>query len=529
MIGFQAPLWLLLLGLIPLIRWLHRFRFDSTTWPSTTLFLWVGLQRQTPDKGSPGEPDPRWMLRALITGLLILMLAKPFLQDARGQPVEVWIDDSLSMFTLERSQTRIQAGLLQLQSYLDEHGFSRIELHSLGDPAARLSLDPEDSANWAARMDAWTSQPRSEPLLPPAVTLSKRANHILITDGADKAVNRWAQTAPLVHIIRTGELRQNFVLGEFSLRDSMLESEPVQGSARVHNLGESASRLRLVIKQRDNIVEALDLEIPPWGSALSTFSIDPGNSGSLVAQLESSDDPLLQDNNLALDIASQRSSIGYTLFGDCAPGFRAVIRSHPAFVKVDDGADVLINCSDELVDSMLPTLRLHPARDLRHTAQAAHWHQQLTMGLLPVFAGVAYSNTAPVLSSQGIPILSADGRILILQNTGSRKVIECYLDTHDAAFSREALYPLLMLALLGRLSDGNLETAPQSIRRNIAASRILAEALPVNTAPRVSVQSLESITTPSDKLILFAVLLLLLADAALGLYRASSSPGSSSR
>lgn len=520
MIGFQAPLWLLGLGLLPLIRWLHRFRYHSETWPTTTLFLWKRAQRQASTRSDPGKPDPRWMLRALISALLVLMLARPFLQLGENLEAEVWVDDSLSMFTVEGSSSRLQAGFRRLLTYLDEHGFSRIRVHSLGDPAARLSLDTGDSAELAARLAAWASQPRAEPRPPPAATLSKRVSHVLVTDGADTALNRWARTAPLSHVIRNGELRRNLVLSELGLRAAMVDGEPVQGSARIHNLGDSASRVRLEINGQGGVIHARDLEIPPWGSALETFSIEPGSTGPLHARLISVDDPLALDDRLTLDLTELRATIGYRLVGDCSRALVAVIRSHPAFVRRDGEADLIIDCSAETLDGMLPVLRLHPAIDLRRSEQRAHWHRQLPSGYLPIGAGLPYSAAAPALTSANMPILSADGRMLILQRPGPRKIIDCYLDSGDADFTREARYPLLMLALLARLSGRDLEMAPLTVERDTSAS-LIAPADLSTAAARVGPRAE---TTPLRNPLLVAVILLLLADAALGLSRARGNP-----
>jgi hypothetical protein len=517
MIGFQAPLWLLLLGLIPLIRWLHRFNLQSTTLPSTTLFLWSGLQRRSSSDGSPGKPDPRWVLRALISSLLILALAKPQLQGTHEPPLEVWVDDSLSMFTLEQGHSRLQAGLLQLQSYLGEHKFSRIQLHSLGDPAEVLSLDPEDTSAWDNQLNPWSSHPRAEPLPPPLVTLSAQASHVLITDGADRSLNRWAGSAPLRHVIRSGNLRQNLALSRLSLRESLTDSGLIAGSARIDNLGDSGQSLRLVISQQESIIKTLELEIPPLASRSTTFSIAPDSKGSLEAQLQSSDDPLPLDDSLELDLADLRSPLGYSVLGDCERSFIAAIDSHPALVRMNAGADVLINCSAEAQNSTLPELVLHPVSNLRRTTQSAHWHQSLSTDYLPLTAGVAYSNAAPTLASANTPILSANGRMLILQRPGTDKVIDCYIDTGDAAFSREAQYPLLMLALISRLSGRNLETVPLTIDRDPQASRITPIAFPVGAASRASPRpAVILLTTP----ILFAIFLLLVTDAVLGRFTA---------
>jgi len=511
-IGFQAPLWLLLLGLVPLIRWLHRFRTQSSILPSTTLFLWSGLQRSSIDDGNPDKPDPRWILRALICSLLVLALARPQLQTTEPPPLEVWIDDSLSMFTLEQGQSRIQAGLQQLYAYLGEHEFSAIRLHSLGDPGAVLSLEPADNASWGTRLGNWIAGPRAEPMPPPLVSLSQQGIHILITDGADDNLNRWAGSAALTRIIRSGELRQNLALGRMSLRNSLNDSAGIAGSARIDNLGDAAASVRLVIEHQADVVETREYEIPPLGNSMGTFSLTDGSTGVVEARLESNDDPLPFDDSLRLDIAGLAPAVAYSIIGDCDPGLMTVIESQPALVNANERADVRIDCGAGAQDSTLPTLVLHPVSNPRRSTQSAHWHSELSTGYLPIAAGLAYSDAAPALSSANKAILSANGRMLISSRPGAGKIIDCYLDIGDAAFTRQAQYPLLIIGLLSHLGGRSLETLPLGTSRDPRASLITPTAIPPGTSANTVRQRVEvSYTSP----ILLAVLLLLLADAAL--------------
>jgi len=60
-ISFQSPIWLSLLVLLPVIRWLHRFRQQSRTFPSTSLFLWQNFEQNKNSDGNRSKPDPRWL------------------------------------------------------------------------------------------------------------------------------------------------------------------------------------------------------------------------------------------------------------------------------------------------------------------------------------------------------------------------------------------------------------------------------------------------------------------------------------
>jgi hypothetical protein len=435
---------------------------------------------------------------------------------------DVWVDDSLSMFTREQGQTRIQAALQDLLSYLDEQRFSRIRLHSLGDPAASLALEGEDRSAWAARMSGWADRPRAEPSPPSAITLSQQRRHILLTDGADEALNRWVQSAPLTYVIRTGTLGDNLVLSRLALRAPLNDSGIVEGTVRVENLGDTAKRLRLVIERQATMVRAVDVELAPHGNHVAAFSLAAGETeGLLEARLQADGDPLPLDDSLQIDIAQLHPAIAYRLTGNCEPGFLAVLESHPALARTGGSAGLSIYCEGGPTDPAPPALVLHPATTPLRSTQRAHWHRELAMGYLPVGAGAAYNERAPLLASPGTPILSADEHMLIAGDSATAEVVHVYLDFGDAAFAHEAQYPLLILGLLSEITGYELDTAPATSSRDPSASRIRPLPLPVGDAtPPPPDANAISFRKP----IIALLLLLLLADAVPAFRSAAGKP-----
>ena len=139
MLSLAYPLWLLGWLSLPLIRWLHRFSVGDKTILVSALFLWPPPTAAETTGRRPGKPDPRWRLRALVVMALILALAGPRLELAGEHIIEVWVDDSLSMQTLENGKTRLQTGFDKLYSALLETGATRVLLHSLVNPAIEKS------------------------------------------------------------------------------------------------------------------------------------------------------------------------------------------------------------------------------------------------------------------------------------------------------------------------------------------------------------------------------------------------------
>lgn len=512
-INLQAPLWLFLLILIPLIRWMHRFKRLSSTHPSTTLFLWHSFQHHQGAGGSPASPDRLWLLRALITILLVLALADPALQNGQGHSIEVWLDDSLSMFTEEDEQRRIHLALKQLGQYLAETEASQIQLHSLGNPGSSITLDPGNASGWPDQLGRWTDQPQAEPLPPPAATLSPLSNHILLTDGADIELNRWARSAPLRHVIQAGRASQNIALTRLSLRKPLDESGIINGVARIDNLTDTAQNIRLILQHEKEIIKTQQLDIPAHEKTIITFSIADKKRGQILARLEGANDPLPLDDELRLNLEKLNPALRYKKLGRCSQHVEAVLDSHPSLMQADSEPEVIIDCSGEIGESILPLLRLQPTHSLLRTTHKAHWHNNSALQSLVMAAGLPYSDRAPALSSTGSPILSANGRMLILKQAETdRQIIESYISSSDPLFALYPEYPLLITGLLGQLTGRNLDMAPLTASRETESSRIKPNSFSIKPMELHESQSMAASIAP---LLILASLILLTVDAAI--------------
>jgi len=526
MFSFHSPLWLILLLVIPLIRWLHRFRRQSGSIPGTTLFLWNKIKQHVDNDGTIGKPHRQWLLRALIASLFILSLSGPSLVNKGSRSVKIWLDDSLSMFAREDRHLRIQTALQQLQQYLVEHKPLQIQLHSLGDPALSLILDADDQSTWTAQLSKWASGPRGEPSPPPTAFLSPVDDHILITDGADKNLNQWAQTAPLHKLIQVGHTEQNIALTHLSLRQSLNPSGTTNGIAQIHNLSATAQKIRFVVllkeQQDKQIIKTQIFDLPASGKKIIPFSTEAVKQGKLLARIEVipevaakgiSIDALPADNELQLDISKAFRAVRYRILGQCSRYVLAVLNSQASFLQTNKTADLLLDCTGQSRPAMLATLKLHPSGTRQRTRQTAHWHNSghgnITTNSLRIAAGLAYNDSAPLLTANAIPLLSADKRLLIMKHPGEHQLIDCYIDTYDPAFTRQAEFPLILLDLIYQLIEQSPETAPLSISRDIDASRI--KTMPLAITP---VQQSEALTTDTSYtyLLLIIALLLLMLD-----------------
>jgi hypothetical protein len=104
MSGLLQPWWLIAMGVIPWIHWLHRKQAPLSVHSVSAVFLW----QDGPTEAAPGRqqqpPDPAWRRRALITALVIAALTTPYIEREHAT-VTIWLDDSLSMQTVRQELT----------------------------------------------------------------------------------------------------------------------------------------------------------------------------------------------------------------------------------------------------------------------------------------------------------------------------------------------------------------------------------------------------------------------------------------
>ena len=106
---FATPAWLFGLLLVPVIWYLHRTGPILRRHPVASLDLWRDAQLEAMQAGRRRRADPAWIRRAIIAASLSLALAGPTLPRG-GERVTLWVDDSLSMQTVNRAGRGWSAG-----------------------------------------------------------------------------------------------------------------------------------------------------------------------------------------------------------------------------------------------------------------------------------------------------------------------------------------------------------------------------------------------------------------------------------
>ncbi len=472
MIAFSTPVWLLLLGLLPWLRWLHRFQRQGRLQPTSALFMWRHIRQSEGIAGNaPASPDPRWRLRALIIALMILTLADPLSQSTRGYSLVVWLDDSLSQFTREGAHTRLQQGIDQLVDRVKEGNSHQLRIHSLANPAMSLMLRPGEDPDWIGRLKRWTVSPRGEPQPPPPALMHQDAHQIVLTDGADATLNHWLRRATGIEIIQTGTQRNNSALTRLAVRRPLGPSQQTDGIVELSNLGQNEVTARLILIQHGRVIHSRVITLAAGESNLQHFSLALDSQADLIARLQTTGDPLLADNELRLPIASRMQPVHVLTTGSCSPHLQAFLAAHPALEQTSRDPDISIACGTSNKATSIPLLRLHPVNGNRKTQSSGHWHaEKLQHITLP--KGLRFGQPGDDLAGQRETLWVADNTSLLTETLAPAHVIDVNFDLQSSALAGGPQYPLLLSALIERLVQRPLSESALQVSRPSEASRI---------------------------------------------------------
>lgn len=477
MFEWSAPWVLAGLGLVPLIRWLHRFRELGTSQPVAALFLWAssatppegGLQRQ--------PPDPRWRRRALLVALLVLAMAGPTLRTEAPTTVQVWWDDGVSMHTLEAGQSRHQIAATRLLQTLSDQGVTDIELRRLRGVGEVLRLQAGEASDHAAALAAWLAKPPDGADRPALPRLEQDRVHWLVSDGADHRVASWASLAPLQRVVPVGTATENLALTLLSVRPPADGNDAIEGLALVHNTGLAPAQARIKASAGADPLSSEVIELAPDANHPWRFSLPPGATAVRV-ELERVGDhieALRLDDALELDTSTLGRSRRVLLDPACPSTLLHALGSHPRLTVLhDDSAapDLVAACSAAAPGGSLPLLWLPPATSVHRMPTAdAYWlddPQRATSRLR--FDAPPRINTAA--TADGTPALAVLDQPLALLAGEPRRILTVLLDLDDPALQTSAAFPQLVAGLLERLLGEETLAPHLAVERPLAAARI---------------------------------------------------------
>lgn len=514
MLSLASPFWLLGWLSLPVIRWLHRFTVGDRNVTVSALFLWPPPSVTAAAGRKPGKPEPYWRLRALIVALLMLALAGPALEGAGEHTIDVWVDDSLSMQTVENGQTRLQTAFDQLDGALLATGATHVQLHSLLNPAVQISWRADNLQHGRERWPGPVLSGSAHPRPPLTALMNRNHEHWLITDGADPGLDAWAGKAPLNRILQNGKAGDNAAVTLLSVRPGLGKGGAAQVLLTVHNLGMQATTRVLSVYAGDALRYREALQLLPYDRRNIRFALPvSGSPPSLRATLTPADS-LAADDTLSLAASSALSPVSVSMDVDCPSVLKTALRTHPriritATPQVHHDMRVVCkNASEPQVDG--PTLRIHPL------------HSPQPLSFSPSWSGSEQRIDWPLLRREWLyadPVVSQPGKFKLLFGTADHplitasetapRIIDVFLDIAEPTLVRQPEYPALIDGLLATTLGRPLLEESFSTERSVAESRIAPQPLPSparNTPPSLS-QADRTDLSPS--LIVLAALLLM--------------------
>lgn len=451
------PWWLITLGIIPIIRWLHCRDAPLYLHAVSAVFLWP-TQASEIDAGSKrSPPDPAWQRRALIASLLIIALAAPEV-DLEQEKVVVWIDDSLSMQAIENGETRMATAERALELALADYASTNITRHFLADTLP-ASLDGQ-TANW------------------------------LVTDGASERIRVWAGQFSLDRVIQTGTATNNSGITRLSLRRSLIDSEVFQVLVSVSNTGNDTDERSVQLLLGGQLHDAATVIIEPGQLAHWRTSI-PADTDAIIATLNAGD--VLEDDD-HLNITETALRPLRVLIGeDCSHNLRLALDAHPALdTRSGEPGDLLVTCSQEMlsdVDSRAGShsgARIHVVQGPAvHVTSMPVWLPSDRMsGTLQLPVDKLRAATWPrAPDDEQTVLLQSDGSPLILvsgSQDAKTSIIETVIDLQHSGFAKQPEYAALVATLVDAAVGTTTLDAVVSQKRDVADTVIRPTRISIN-------------------------------------------------
>lgn len=517
--GFINPLWLIALGLIPLIRWLHRWQSPLSSWPVSALFLW---KNPTADQQAGKEkrpPEPAWRRRALAAAFMITALSGPYLQ-SESRSLTVWIDDSLSLGTIENGSTRLETLFARLASALEEHdpAWEEITLRSLTNPGRAQHYSAGDFG--AIDPDDWQAGRSAEPANLTIPFLTAQSSHWLLTDGATQDVHTWAQQASLQRVIQAGVQTENSALTKLAVRRGLGEADRLDVLVAIHNAGLDADTRQLEIRDGQKLLQTTDVSLKAgetfyWQAQLAV-------SGKSISAFLQPSDYLDHDDMLTVDLG-QLEPVSTHVDETCGPALMRALSTHPR-LKIENSAtmaSLLVTCQPNFIMNeaqpiaqirvvTAPTERIAEAPTwfsyegvFQHLSLPGEW---LSAATWP--DDITFSETKIILRAGDQPLVALHDR-----GNSLPLIVYTVIDMGHPLFIAQAEYAAFVATLVDLASGRLLLDEVISSSRDPLQSNI--RPTPVNAKLMRSTPVQQATAKPLSSVFIIAALLLLALDAAL--------------
>jgi len=517
--GFANPFWLLALGLIPLIRWLHRWQTPLSSWRVSAIFLWENSTTGQQAGEEKKQPEPEWRRRAFAVALMIVAVSGPY-HKSESRLLTVWIDDSLSLATVENGSTRLETMFDMLAKNLEDEAFEweEVTLRSLTNPGRAQRYSARDLD--AIKASDWLEGQTPGQLSPAIPFLSNESSHWLLTDGATTGVQTWARTASLQKVIQTGAETENSAVTRLAVRRGLGEGDYFDVLVAIHNAGLAPDQRQVELRSGQQLLQASDLTLQPGETYYwQTQAVLAGES---MSALLIPDDSLRKDDALSLEL-DKIQAVPTLVDSNCGAALLRALSTHPGLdvVTLAPAASLLVICQqgfDAGDTRPIAQIRVVTATT-GQVAAAPIWFpyrgvaQQLNLAKEWVSAAPWPNQDS---SAESKVILRAGEQPLVVlrdRGNGMPMIVDTVLDMGHPLFTAQAEYAAFVATLVDLASGRRLLDETIFSGRDLSQASIKPAPIKATLAP--STQAQLATAKPLSWLFIFAASLLLILDAAL--------------
>jgi len=489
--------WLVGLGFIPLIRWLHRRQAPLSTHQVSALFLWRSKVEEDDAGQSLRPPDPAWRRRAFFATLLFVALASPII-DSEVDSVIVWIDPSPSMQVIENGETRLAAAERALDLALLDQGKVKFATRLLTGPLPQ-ELDRQ-YGNW------------------------------LLTDGANDRIREWAQTANLDHVIQSGTATDNSAVTQLSIRRNLNDPEMLQVLVSATHTGDSGAERILGIFDNGRLLERFAVSLEPGQTVHRQTSVH-ANTTALTASL-SPEDVLREDDHFSVPVEYLRP-LEVVVAESCPRSLETALHLHPALSTTPTGSsgELLVTCATEMAGApdvpsdSVPGARIHfvQGESSPVTSEPVWFPQAGLSGALQVptdqLRAMPWPESLNTETQETVLLAGTEPIILISRSPGgSESIVETVVDFQNTEFAKQPIYAGLVATLVDIAMGRNTLDPVVSQSRDIEDIVIRPQTIPVRNAANTDIQN-NAGTSLYGPLLLISILVIALDTLLLLLLR----------
>ena len=268
--------------LLPLVWWLHRFHELGRTHRVAALFCGRWTMPRQP--AAAGAANGSHLVIACVgdrpAGVGAVRAA---VEQPPNGTLQIWIDDSPSMFALERGGSRMELALQALNEPLADSRFSAITAHSLSTPGESLALGPLAVSERSAALRAWV-RPRANRRChhrPRSIRGTRTGWYPMVPPGPCTL----GATGPISRLFSAGTASENVGITRLALRRDGSPGRTARLLVTVANGGQQAARRDLQISIAGRPLPLLPLHLEAGGEIHQVIELPAGPAAALRASI----------------------------------------------------------------------------------------------------------------------------------------------------------------------------------------------------------------------------------------------------